>query len=296
MRGQALNADFRFVWPDLSEHWLEIHGKTYRDPIGNVAFVTGTAMDVERRRHGEDVLVNQKQYLEGEVHVTRQALESTKEQLQALNASLFTAQEEERRRVARELHDDLSQRLAILEMDAEQLRQQLAHAPEIQSTLRRVCDQAASLSEDLHRIAHQLHPSMLDDFGLPIALRTLVEEMGAREGRPVRFASRNLPSAIPPVIAVGLYRVSQEALRNISKYAGKARVHIYLIASRQALGLSIRDYGAGFNIAEAQQRHGLGLISMEERIRLLGGSLRIESGPGRGTRLSIRVPLPPLMD
>ena len=247
--------------------------------------------DVTAHKQAERLLRHEKARLEGRVKVTERALGRSREELRALAASLFTAHEEERRRVSRELHDDLAQKVALLEMNTERLHQQ-AGAPELSSAIAQLRAQIAELSDDLRRIAYQLHPAMLDDLGLSFALKSLVEEFGRREGVPATFVCRDQPKTLPPLIAGSLYRIAQEALRNISKHAGKAPVRVQLVGNQRELRLQIQDLGRGFEPGEARVRGGLGILNMEERARLCGGTFRLKSRPGEGVTITVRVPRP----
>jgi two-component system CheB/CheR fusion protein len=247
--------------------------------------------DITARKQAERLLRREKERLEGRVKVTERALGRSQEDLRALAASLFTAHEEERRRVSRELHDDLAQKVALLEMNTERLLQQTG-APELRSAITQLRTQIAELSDDLRRIAYQLHPAMLDDLGLSFALKSLVEEFGRREGVPVTFTCRDQPKTLPPLIAGSLYRIAQEALRNISKHAGKAPVRVQLLGSQRELRLQIQDQGRGFEPGEDRGRGGMGILNMEERARLCGGTFRLKARPGEGVTITVRVPRP----
>jgi two-component system, chemotaxis family, CheB/CheR fusion protein len=248
-----------------------------------------TIEDMTLRRQAELLLKRESERLASQVKTTEEQLKRTEDELRSLAASLFTSHEEERRRVARELHDDISQQLAMLANDLEQLRQ---NAPETEVDLRSRLDatreRAASLSDELRRISHALHPSILEDLGLPTALRSLVTEFAEREHMPSNFTHRNVPDVLPPEVAATLYRITQEALRNVGKHAGRTHVRVSLIGKNSALHLTIRDLGEGFDPNETR---GLGLISMEERTRLVGGTFRISSALGEGTAVQVQIPL-----
>ena len=249
--------------------------------------------NVTARKLAERLLRREKERLEGRMLVTERALDRTQEELRALAASLFDAQEEERRRVARELHDDLAQKVALLDLTTERIQQALrAAAPNADSQMEELRQQITELSLDLRRIAYQLHPTILDDLGLSFALKQLVEEFGQREGLPVHFSSRAAPS-VPPTVGGALYRITQEALRNIAKHAGKTAVEVTLVYSRRELRLSICDHGRGFEPGEARSRGGMGILNMEERVRLLGGRFTLKAQPGKGVTILVRVALPP---
>ncbi len=220
------------------------------------------------------------------------ALLRTHEELRALTASLLHSQEDERRRVSRQLHDELSQEMAKLQFDIEMLEQRLP--PQMGDEKRQLLgirDGVGALANNVRRIAHQLHPSSLDHLGLSAALRAFIREFAAREHLPVRLTARNVPAHIPPEIASSLYRVVQEALRNVAKHAGKTSATIVLAGLRNQLFLSIRDRGIGFDQNSAAGNGGLGLIAMHERVNLVDGDFSLHTRPGHGVVITIRIPL-----
>jgi signal transduction histidine kinase len=152
------------------------------------------------------------------------------------------------------------------------------------------------IADDLRGVAHRLHPSIIDDLGLSTALGQLAEEFGARHGKPVWVSVRSVPPDLPEEVAIGLYRIAQEALRNVTKHAGPVSVSIALLGSPGSVDLSIRDLGKGFDVGDPGARKGLGLISMAQRAELLGGTLELQSDPGQGTRIHVRIPLSPGSD
>jgi two-component system CheB/CheR fusion protein len=258
---------------------------------GSARLILLTLEDVTGRKQIERVLLTERQRLAGQVETAALALDRSKDELRALAASLFTSQEDERRRVARELHDEVSQALAIIEDEVEQLGTgPEAEGTELRAKLNGLRHRVSELSEEVRRISKGLHPSVLEDLGLAEALRQLVRDFGEREGMLVTFADRAVPAVIPVGPAAALYRIAQEALRNVAKHAGKTHVKVTLVGIDRVLQLSVRDLGEGFDIGEVRGR-GLGLVSMEERARWAGGSLRIESTPGEGTSVEAEIPL-----
>lgn len=222
----------------------------------------------------------------------RHSLDLFKE-LKTLAARLLTAQEEERRRISRELHDDMSQKMALLTVDIETLERNLpvSHL-QIRSRLRSIRESAANLSDDVRRLAFRLHSSVLDDLGLAAALRCHVREFAAREGIPVRLSQKKLPGTLPPELASCIYRVVQESLRNAARHSGTDRIVVALSGSARRISLAVTDWGDGFDASLLKFRcAGLGIIGMEERVRLLNGTFRLESAPGRGTQVSVSLPL-----
>jgi PAS domain S-box-containing protein len=221
------------------------------------------------------------------------ALEESRQELRALAGRLINAEEEARKQLSRELHDDLCQKLAILAFDASGALQLPDASP---AEMKRILDDLQSrvvqLSQNVRQIAHQLHPSILDDLGLTAALRELCEEFSAREGIELIFEEANMPKNIPVETASCLYRITQEALHNISKHARATQIRVTIHREPEGIRLCISDNGAGFDPETNSSRHSLGLVSMKERVRLVRGEFSIQSELGRGTAVTVSVPLP----
>jgi two-component system CheB/CheR fusion protein len=224
----------------------------------------------------------------------RQRLETLSEtyraEIRALAAQLMTAQEEERRRVSRELHDSLCQKLASLALDVENLAVALPTPAATRARLQDLCARAIKVSEEARHIAYELHPSVLDDLGLVVSLKALCDEFAKTEKMRVNFAAGKLPDLVPQKIASGLYRIAQESLRNVAKHAKAKHLSVALAVRDRCLELSLEDDGIGFTPKAVKGKGGLGLVSIGERARIVGGALSIESKPGDGTRISVRVP------
>jgi PAS domain S-box-containing protein len=237
--------------------------------------------------------ITQQKLAEREIQKVQGALHRNREELRALASRLLTAQEEERRRLSRELHDDLNQNLALLAVEVESLEKELPLSPgKIRKQLRMLRDQVVELSDHVHTLAYGLHPSILDDLGLAIAVKSYVQDFSRREKSDIRFATRGIPPSLPPGIASCLYRVTQEGLRNVAKHARTRRCTVRLIGSGEGIQLSIKDFGVGFDPeASRNQGIGLGIVGMQERVRLVNGTFSIQSIPGRGTQILVRVPV-----
>jgi signal transduction histidine kinase len=224
---------------------------------------------------------------------TEQSLEASRGDLRQLAAQLIRVQEEERQRIARDLHDDINQRLALLTIDVEALERQLSTAPtHTLRAVRAIEDRVIELSDDVRHLAHQLHPSILNDLGLSIALQRLVDDFTARTGVKSDFIDQESLKIRDQQIATCLYRVAQESLTNVSRHAKAKQVRIELSRLRDGLRLMISDDGVGFDRdRQRDKRERLGLLSMKERVALVGGMLDIESTEGEGTRVCAWVPL-----
>ncbi len=158
--------------------------------------------------------------------------------------------------------------------------------------MRQAQEHLQSLNADVRQISHHLHPTALQDLGLSEALRALVDEFGQREKMPATYMSNNLPPGWPAEAATAIYRIAQEALRNVAKHAGKTHVKVMLSGDDHRLQLRVTDFGVGFDVEEDTPIHGLGLISMQERARLAGGSMKVESQLGQGSTVTVNIPLP----
>ena len=216
-----------------------------------------------------------------------QDLDQSHAELRALTRALVTAQEDERRRIARELHDDFAQRLALLEIDLAKLK---GSNPELGADFDPLSAQVSSLSHDIRNLSHRLHPSLLEDLGLKAALRGLCEEFEHSHNLGVRFELTEGEHRIPPTTATTLYRIAQEALRNVVKHAGDACVTMKLYEKDGSCCLTVEDDGRGFDPAGPRGAPALGLISIQERVVLLGGRMSMRSAEGKGTRIEIEIP------
>jgi signal transduction histidine kinase len=220
---------------------------------------------------------------------TDEALHESESALRDLSQRLIRAHEEERALLARELHDDLTQRLAVLAIEIG--RAELAASSGAQAGALRVAREGlVALSEDVHSLAYQLHPSVLEDLGLVEALRTECERF-QRQCRPTLTTTFEPLTAAPGAdAALCLFRVAQEALRNVARHSGAPSAALALREENGGFLLAVKDDGAGFDPAVQKERRSLGLASMRERVRLASGTLRILSAPGQGTTISAWVP------
>lgn len=215
-------------------------------------------------------------------------------ELESLSEILFHAQEEERKRVARELHDDFNQRMACLAFDLQLLARDADRDDPKQSVKQRIAQIHArfvGLSNDLHDMAGRLHSSLLEYVGLEVAMRDHVAEFTNRTGLPVTFISREAPKVLSLNLKINLFRIMQECLQNVFKHAQASEVTVKLSGSSKGVGLSVRDNGKGGDLEREDARiKGLGLTSMQERTRIMGGFLRAHSFQREGTKVCVWVP------
>ena len=216
----------------------------------------------------------------------------TEETLSSLGRRLIQAHELERSRVARELHDDLNQRMALLQIGLGQFEQDLPGlSPHARDQLRGIAQVATKVSSSLHTISQQLHPSRLDILGLVGSVDALCKEVSDQHKLRIQFVHHSVPRQLPKDVTLCLFRIVQEALRNVVQHSGSADATVELSANEDRLDLCISDSGTGFRPDPAELASGLGLISMRERLRLVDGHLSVESESSNGTRIRVRIPL-----
>jgi signal transduction histidine kinase len=221
-----------------------------------------------------------------------QALHSSYSQIKELTGRLITAQETERARIARQLHDDINQQLAAMCIALSNLKRRFPQkSQKIHSDVVRLQQQAMSLSDEIRNLSHELHPGVLRHAGLVVALQGSCAELGRMHGIEMSVEAEDNLEGLPFDIALCLYRVAQEALHNTIIHARARHIRIALSRNPAGLELSVSDDGCGFDLVEANRALGLGLVSVEERVRLIQGTLRIESRPQWGTELRVQVPM-----
>jgi signal transduction histidine kinase len=214
-----------------------------------------------------------------------------------LAARLITAQEDERTRIARDLHDDACQRLALMAIELDELAQPAADSGAfLGARVHALADSARGLSADVRRIAYELHPASLDQFGLVPAVRRFAEELGARNGIAIEIVDSDWPKGpLPRDVSLVLYRVTQEALRNVAEHSGAPEARVVFRGRSGGVAVVVSDKGRGFDVEAPANERRLGLAGMRERLGLLGGRLRIESAPGAGATVEAWVPNPPAL-
>ena len=265
--------EYRFRHQDETYRWLHDELRLLRDSAGAPVELFGFQIDVTRRKRAEQELLRHQAKLE------------------SLTAKLLTAQELERQRIARDLHDDVTQRLASLSVDAGSLERLCKSRPALLPHSRSIREAAQQLADDVHNFAYRLHPSSLEHLGLEAAIRDHAHEFAQRTGLIVRYASRDVPKEIPTDKALCLYRVAQESLQNVMRHAEASTVVVQLLGTSNGVRVCIQDDGKGFE-EQGSPTRGLGLLSMEERVRLAEGTFCIRTRPGDGTEVHAWVPLP----
>lgn len=232
--------------------------------------------------------------LAAHLEFSRRQLKQARDAQLQLSGLLINAQEMERRRLASELHDDFSQRLALLALGLENASESLTTSTgAAKQQLDELYKSASELGADLHTVSHRLHPSGLESLGLATGLSALCKEFSARQGIAVAFIPENIPRTVPPDVALCLFRIVQESLQNLRKYSGASQGQVSLRKEGDRLLLSVSDQGRGFDTKDMRNGVGLGIRSMGERARLVGGQFEIHSETGKGTRIEVSLPLQP---
>jgi len=223
------------------------------------------------------------------IDVTDQKL--AQEALENVSGRLIEAQERERTRIARDLHDDICQRLAVLSMELEQANRN-GSPPATKKRLEEIRQHCSDIASDVQSLSHQLHSSKLDYLGIAAAIRGFCREFGIQHELIIDFRDENVPTHLPKDVSLCLFRVAQEALHNAVKYSGTRHFLVELQATGNEVRLTVSDTGSGFDVEQAKTERGLGLVSMQERVHLVHGQFHIESAPGAGTRIIAVVPVP----
>jgi PAS domain S-box-containing protein len=265
-RGEPLEIEARLRSASGEYRWFLLRAVPVRDKRGSISNWHAVMTDIEDRKNAE-------------------------RDLESLSGRLIHAQEEERKRIGRELHDDINQSLGLLAIRLDQLRANPAMPPVVARGLDRLKEDTSEVATHVHRLSYQLHSSTLDYLGLVPALKGLVDDVASRHGIDVALVE-SLRSAVPPNLALCLFRIVQEGLTNIVRHSHARSAQVRISTTGEGAHLEIEDDGIGFDPAQLQQHAGLGFVSMRERLRGLHGRVRIDSAPGRGTRIVVDVPLP----
>lgn len=288
--GKAFSWELRKVRSDRRVMWVREVARAAHDRHGNIVVLV-VCEDITTRKTVEEELRRAHAEMERRVAERTEELRRSEEELRLLAGRLLTAQEDERRRLAREMHDDLTQRLAGIAMQAGRLgRLQTDSSAQAAELVRSIGADLSQLSSDVHALSRRLHPSILSDLGLVDAVAaecTAFTKLGQVE---VEFDASDVPDEIDDETAICLYRIAQEALRNVAKHSETNRARVSLGGEEGAVVLVVTDDGVGFDTSR-MRGVGLGLASMEERARLVRAECIVESRAGEGTTVTVRAPL-----
>jgi PAS domain S-box-containing protein len=265
-RREIFQMEHRLRRHDGEYRWVVTAGVPRYDADGAFVGYIGTAVDITERKLAEEAL-------------------------STVSQKLIGAHEEESTRIARELHDDINQRLAVVNMSLNGLKQSPSASAADLERIGEVRRQIADLVSDIQALSHDLHPAKLELLGLEAAAAGFCEELSNRHGITIDVHFENIPKALPAEISLSLYRVLQEALQNVVKHSVSGHAHVSLCGHSDNLTMAIQDSGAGFDPHEAMRGRGLGLTSMKERLKVVGGQLSIHSQRGRGTTIHAVAPL-----
>ena len=259
--------EYRVFAKDGNIRWINSKGKV--EQVDGTRIIRGAIADITNRKQAEEAI-------------------------HELSRRLINAQEKERARLARELHDDLSQSLALLSIQLSQLRKEAATDVDfLDNEVEQLVSAIARLSADVHRISHELHPAKLNQLGLELALRGFCRELSVVHPVRIDFNAENLPRILPDDVSLCLYRVTQESLQNVIKHSGATNAHIRVKFENDEIRLAISDDGGGFDTKAAKAKESLGLVSIDERVHALKGTVKIVSAIGDGTKVEVRVPFKP---
>ncbi len=269
IRGESAAEQFEFegIRRNGERIWLEVNVVPIRDSSGKIAHTQSVIRDITERKQADAALAR-------------------------VSRKLIQAQEQERTRIARELHDDIGQRLAMLTIEIEELQQgSFDLPPQVRSRVDGLKKQTSEIATDIQSLSHELHSAKLEYLGITAAMKGFCKEFGEQQKVDIDFRTNDLPSRVPPDVSLCFLRVLQEALHNSAKHSGVRRFEVRLWGTSDAIHLAVQDSGAGFDPGAARMGRGLGLISMEERLKVLRGTLSIETEARRGTTIHARVPL-----
>jgi PAS domain S-box-containing protein len=285
-RGE-FHAEYRLRRWDGEFRWVSDLGLPRFSAAGVFLGYAGALEDVTEQRTAERRLRDANTDLAAELAERTRA----EGEVQRLSARLIEAQEEERKRLARELHDDLNQQIAALTIAMGNLKRGIPDGQTgAQAQSQRIFDNLVRLSENVRRVSHQLHPAALQYSGLAGALREYCGEFGALTGIRLALRIEGAFEALPAERALAVYRIAQEALQNVAKHANAKDAAVELTLAEGMLQLRVSDEGVGIDLASSSDSSGLGLVSMKERARLAGGRLLIERGKGGGTVVTLTIP------
>jgi len=266
--GSPYELDLEMICADGTKRWVFARGETQRDTQGRIVQLYGTVQDITERKAAEEMVRD-------------------------MSGRLITAHEEERSRIARELHDNLSQRMALLQISVQQFEQGETELSSMaRQKLNNITEIASEISSEIHDLSHRLHPAKLNTIGLVPSLTSFCREFSKGHQLRVYFSHDHIPNQIPENVTLCLFRIVQEALQNVVKHSGSPEVNVELSGRDNRIELSVSDSGVGFDPESKNGKEGLGLLSMSERLRSISGDLTVESEPARGARIRVRIPLP----
>ena len=291
---QMLGRSHYEIFPDLPERWKEIHrrgleGETLRAEEDRWDRKGGTTWSRWEIRPWQSLDGAPGGILIFSEDITHR--KNAEEALLGMSRKLIEAHEQERTRIARDLHDDVVQRLALLSIELEGVQQDVPDASvELRTRIGALRNQTTEIANDVQSLSHELHSSKLEYLGIVGAAKSFCKEFSELQKVEIDFQSHDLPTALPNELSLSLFRVLQEALRNATKHSGVKRFEVSLWGSTGEIHLTVSDLGAGFDAEAAMKSTGLGPTSMQERLRLVGGELSISSQPKSGTTIHARVP------
>ncbi len=290
---QILGRSHYEVFPDLPERWKQIHRRG----------LAGETLRAEEERWDRESGTNWSRWeirpwqnqdgVQGGILIFSEDITHRKqaeESLLGMSRKLIEAQEQERSRIGRELHDDIGQRLALVAVQLQQLHEDTLILPEVRSRMGEFQKQITEIADDIQSLSHELHSAKLQYLGIAGAIRSFCQEFSEQQKVEIDFKAHDLPSPLSPDLSLCLFRVLQEALHNAAKHSGVRQFEVRLWGTADEIHLTVKDSGAGFDREAAKESRGLGLISMEERLKVLNGALSIDSQPKRGTTIHARVP------
>jgi len=280
---QPFLMEYRVRHADGRYRWLLASGVPKYGADGSFAGYIGCDVDITERRNAED-----------RIRESRAALEQSHREIQYLAGRLIEAQDTERARIARDLHDDVSQQLAGVSIAFSGLKQRLGGygvSEELQQELVDLQQQTLTLARNVRQLSHDLHPAVLKHLGLERALTSYCGELERSHGVVMRCGAEGDFASIGPEAGLCVYRIAQEALRNVVAHAGASRAEVRLFRRGDDTEITITDDGRGFDVNDPERRKGLGLVSITERAKLAGGTISIETGLNRGTRVHAAIPV-----
>jgi signal transduction histidine kinase len=264
-RREAFSKEYRLRRRDGEYRWMFDVASPRVDGDGSFAGFIGSAIDITDQKAAQDALDN-------------------------VSGRLIEAQEKERSRIARDLHDDICQRLALVSVELAQATRNGA-PPDTKQRLEEIRQQCSEIAGDVQALSHQLHSSKLDYLGIVAAIKGFCKEFSKQQDVRIAFKEHNVPKHLPKDISLCLFRVTQEALHNSIKYSGMRQFAVELSGTADEVQLVVSDDGAGFDVEAARRDRGLGLVSMQERVHLVHGRFHVDSRSGAGTKVVASVPV-----